>query len=119
MSTAEYRKEKYDNVSFKIPKGKREEYKQAADDFGIAQSEMFRLAVDTFIAEKSLQDLPVRAVMLARQPEKPETLSADERRLLDDINQLPSDTRKALVKLVKSINQAGVVVKPSDQNTPK
>ena len=106
MSTAEYRKEKYDNVSFKIPKGKREEYKQAADDFGIAQSEMFRLAVDTFIAEKSLQDLPVRAVMLARQPVKPENqLSAEERKLIDEFNQLPTDAQKYLLKFVKAVNQ--------------
>ena len=103
MSTAEYRKEKYDNVSFKVPKGKRQEYQQAAADFGIAQSEMFRQAVEIFIAEKSLQDLPLNpAPMKTQKPEN--SLSSEQKKILDEFNQLSIETQKAFMKLFKTIN---------------
>ena len=114
MSTPEYRKEKYDNVSFKVSKGKAEEYRQAARDFGIAQSEMFRQAVETFIAERSLQDLPVTSTpkspptachaLMEQLPVVGTLLSKEQRLLLDEFNQLPVDTQKAIVKLIRSVN---------------
>lgn len=54
MSTPEYKKETYDRIGLVVRKGKRAEYQQATEDFGMTQAEMFRLAVETFIAERSL-----------------------------------------------------------------
>ena len=104
MSTPEYKRAKYDNFSFQAPKGKRLEYQQAAEDFGMTQAEMFRLAVETFIAERSLQDLPVKPAPIERQPTA-EKLSAQERTLLDEFNRLPVDAQKALLKFLKTLNE--------------
>ena len=111
LSIAKYQQEKCDRITVDVPKGKREVYKAAAAKLGLSLSMLIQHGVESYgggIATESFT-----------KPEKPESLSADERRLIDEFNRLPSDTRKALVKLVKSINQAGVVVKPSDQTTPK
>lgn len=97
---AEYKKANYDKIFFLVKKGKREEYKQAAEDFGLGQAEMIRLAVDTFIAEKSLQDLPTRIVKPAPQ----EKISDEERRLLDEFNKLPTDVQKSIAKMIRTIN---------------
>lgn len=110
LAVKKYREKTYDTIGFDVPKGKREEFKDKAAKLGLSLAKFLFVAAETYgegIAADSFT-----------KPEKPE-LSADERRLLDEFNQLPSDTRKALVKLVKSINQAGVVVKPGDQTTPK
>lgn len=101
----EYKKLNYDQVSIRVKKGKREEYQQAAEDFGLGYAEMIRLAVDTFIAEKSLQDLPARIVKPApiSKPESPK-LSVEERRLLDEFNKLPPDVQKSIAKMIRAIN---------------
>lgn len=56
----DYKKMHYDQIAFRVKKGKREEYQQAANDFGLGLSEMIRLAVETYIADRSLHDLPHR-----------------------------------------------------------
>ena len=107
MSTPEYQKEKYDNVSFKVPKGKSLEYKQAAQDFGMGQSEMFRLAVEKFIAEQSLQDLPVRIIKPAStKTPPPVAISAADKRLVEEFNQLPADVQKKTLALIRAINES-------------
>lgn len=101
---AEYKKANYDQVSIRVKKGKRLEYQQAAADFGLGYAEMIRLAVETFIAERSLQDLPVKPASMTKQPT--EKLTSQERTLLDEFNRLPVDVQKAFLKTFKAINAA-------------
>lgn len=101
---AEYKRNNYDKIFFLVKKGKRAEYQQAAEDFGMTQAEMIRLAVETFIAEKSLQDLPVKPAPINKQ-QTAEKLSSAERALLDEFNRLPVDSQKALLKFLKTLNE--------------
>ena len=98
----EYKKLNYDKIFFLARKGKRAEYQQAAKDFGISQSEMIRLAVETYILDRSLHDLPVKPVPISK-PESQE-LSAEERRLLDEFNKLPPNIQKSIAKMIRAIN---------------
>lgn len=100
----EYKKANYDQVSIRVKKGKREEYQQAAENFGLGYAEMIRLAVETFIAERSLQDLPVKPASMNKQPTA-EKLTSSERTLLDEFNQLPTDAQKSLIRFLRSVNQ--------------
>lgn len=108
MSDAEYKKSRYDRVAFLSPKGKGAEYKQAANDFGLGLSEMIRLAVETYIADRSLHDLPVKPVKPAPMAKEPpaEKLTSQEKTLLDEFNRLPVDVQKAFLKTFKAINAA-------------
>lgn len=97
-----YKKANYDHIAFHVKKGKREEYKQAADDFGISLRELFQTSVEEFIAERSLQSLPVKPASITPPPA--EKLTSQEKTLLAEFNQLPADVQKSLLKLAKSIN---------------
>ena len=103
MSDAEYKKNKYDRLAFLSPKGKGKEYRQAADDFGLGLSEMIRIAVETYIADRSLHDLPVKPAPMAKESPS-EKLSTQEKTLLDEFNRLPVDVQKAFLKTFKAIN---------------
>ena len=92
----EYKKTNYDQVAIRVKKGKREEYQQAAENFGLGYGEMIRLAVEKFIADRS--DEPFT------KPVKPENqLSTEERKLIDAFNQYTQEGRKAIVKLVETL----------------
>ena len=58
---------------------------------------MIRRAIEEYIANHAGESFT--------KPEKPESLSADERRLVEEFNQLPSDAQKHLLKFVKAVNQ--------------
>lgn len=105
MSTAEYKREKFDRLNIYVPKGNGAKYQQAAKDFGISQSEMIRLAVETYIADRSLHDLPVKPAPMAKEPPA-EKLTSQEKTLLDEFNRLPVDVQKAFLKTFKAINAA-------------
>ena len=102
---AEYKRNNYDKIFFLVKKGKRAEYQQAAENFGLGQAEMIRLAVETFIAERSLQDLPVKPAPMAKE-QPAEKLTSTEKNLLDEFNRLPVDVQKAFLKTFKAINAA-------------
>lgn len=97
ISRQKYERKAYDQILLKVRKGKREEYKQTAERLGLGQMEMIRLATETFIAAHNGEEF---------KPTTPAPMTADERKLLDEFNALPDDTRKALLKLIKTINQA-------------
>ena len=99
----EYKKANYDQIAIRVKKGKREEYQQAAEDFGLGQAEMFRLAIEYFISERRLQEFKP-----ASSP-KPESISAADKRLVEEFNQLPVEAQKHFLKAFKAINE----VKPA------
>ena len=105
MSTAEYQKATYDRIGLVVKKGKREEYQQAAQDFGLTLSELLKISIETYIADRSLHDLPVKPAPMAKEPPS-EKLSTQEKTLLDEFNRLPVDVQKAFLKTFKAINAA-------------
>lgn len=100
LAVIKYRQEKRDQIAVDVPKGKREEYKLKAAKLGLSLSMLIQHGVESygeeFIANHSTESFT--------KPEKPESLSADERRMLVEFNQLPSDAQKHLLKFVKAVN---------------
>lgn len=97
-----YKKENYDQILIRVKKGKKEEYKQAAEGLGLGQMELFRTAVEEFIANHAGEEFPPR-----RLPESPpEKFTPEQRRLVEEFNQLSAETQKALVKLMRTINES-------------
>lgn len=96
-ATKKYREKTYDTIGFDVPKGKREEFKGKAAKLG------FSLAKFLFIAAESYNEN--HAGEAFTKPENPESLSADEKRLVEEFNQLPTDAQKHFLKAFKAINQ--------------
>lgn len=95
-TNGDYKKENYDQILVRVKKGKKEEYKQAADDFGLGQMELFRIAVEEYIQNHGGEVM---------KPEKPESISAADKRLIDEFNRLPVDARKHFLQAFKAINE--------------
>lgn len=105
MSDYEYKKANYDNILFRVKKGKADDYRQAAQDLGIGFWELIQSGVEEFIQNHAGGDfLPVKpAPMNKEQPA--EKLSAQEKTLLAEFNRLPVDAQKALLKFLKTLNE--------------
>ena len=95
----EQRKANYDQVLFRVKKGKAGEYKQAAAELGIGFWELIQSGVEEYIANHAGEKLP------AAKPE--EKLTADEKKLAEEFSRLPTDAQKYLLKFVRAINQKG------------
>lgn len=113
MSTAEYKKENYDQVLIRVKKGLRDEYQRAAAaGLKLGYAEMIRLAIEEFIANHSGADLSVRATPADNTAEKNSVddsnqqpkITTQDRQLLDAINALSPESRKALLKFLQSLN---------------
>lgn len=105
----ERRKDKYDNVLFRVQKGKAEDYRQAARDLGIGFWELIQSGVEEFIARHPGGEFQALAVKTAKDvPEQ--KLTTEQKRLVEEFNKLPVDTQKIVVKLLKAINS------PSNQS---
>lgn len=115
-----YKKENYDQILFRVKKGKREEYRAAADELGLGQMELFRQAVEEFIQRHAGEvNLPTPTPTPTTQPA--EQISATQRRLLDAVNQLSADAQKSLIKFLQSLNaqQVNVAAENKAENTAK
>ena len=101
MAVKKYRQEKRDQISFDVPKGKREELKQSATSLGMTLQGLFVSSVEEYIrnhAGESLLDKPQQ-----------KSLSPADEKLLAEFSKLPVDARKYLLELAKIINQKGGV----------
>ena len=106
MSSRAYQKGAYDRIGLVVKKGLRTEYQQAAEDFGLSLSELFKTAVEAYIADRSLQSRPTSITTpapMAKSTTEPE-LTADQKRLVSEFSQLPTDVQKYLLKTIKAIN---------------
>ena len=92
-----YKKENYDQILIRVKKGKREEYRLAAEEMGLGQMELFRRGVEEYIANHG-GEIPASS-------SKPESISVADKRLVEEFNQLPVDAQKSLMKFLKVINQ--------------
>ena len=98
LAVAKFRAEKCDRIAADVPKGKREVYNAAAKELNLSLAKLIQAGVEEYIANHAGEVVTV----------KPENqLSAEERRLLDEFNQLPGDAQKHLLKFVKAVNKKG------------
>ena len=99
LAKDKYRKEKRDQMTVEIPKGKREVYKQIAADLGISLALLVQFSVEDYGRNHGSENA------LSIGAEESERFSAADRKLVEEFNQLPADTQKAITKLIATINQ--------------
>lgn len=98
MAVKKYRSEKRDQISFDVPKGKRDEFKQLANLLGMSLQGLFVNAVEAYGRNHGSENA------LSISSEESERFSPADRKLVEEFNQLPVDTQKAVVKLIQTIN---------------
>ena len=91
----EYKKANYDQFIFRAKKGKREEYKQVAEKLGLGQMEMFRLAIEEFIANHGGEII---------KKSEAEKLTTEDRRLLTAFAKLPKNAQTNLIKTLEALS---------------
>ena len=106
LAVAKYRKEKCDNISIDVPKGKKASYRQSAAELNLNLTALIQNAVEEFIARHSGEN----QATLSSPPLK---LSVVEKNLLAEFNQLPVDTQKLILKLIHTLNEKNHAVNNS------
>ena len=91
----EYKNANYDRLAIWIKKGCREDYKQSAAELGISLAMLVQCGVEEYIKNHGGEVAP----------EKPESISAADKKLIDEFNQLPVDARKHFLQAFKAINE--------------
>ena len=99
MSTAEYKKANYDQILFRVKKGKREEYQQAAESFGIGFWALLQAGVEEYIANHGGEEFNTASIG-AKETEK---LSAADKKLVENFNALSPKSQKALREIISEL----------------
>lgn len=111
LAQEKYNKENYDRLAILIKKGKRDEYHAAAAAIGLGYAEMIRAAIEEFIQRHAGEDFSEANQLAAGAStvEKPgETLSREEKKLLEDFRQLPVNSQKHVRGVIRAIIGAQV-----------
>ncbi len=96
MSSAEYKKKYYDSVIFRVKKGVRDEYNAKAATLGMSLSQLIQRGVESY--GEGVQDVaPVKPASIAPQ------LTGEQRKILDAVESLPPDARRALMKFLHAL----------------
>lgn len=98
LAVRKYRDKTYDTIGFDVPKGKREEYKNKAINLGLSLAKFLFLAAESYKPNPDAKSIPLKK-------EKSESLSADDRQLIEEFHRLPIDAQKYFLKAFKAINQ--------------
>ena len=101
-----YRSEKRDQISFDVPKGKREVYKRIAAKLGLSLAQLIQDSVEDFSRAHAGEDRAANqlAATSTSTIEKPgETLSREEKKLLEDFRQMPANLQKHVRGLIRAI----------------
>ena len=101
ISRQKYESKAYDQILLKVRKGKRDEYKQAAEKLGLGQMEMIRLATETFIAAHNGGDF--RATL--ENELGISELTDEEKQLLDAFKQLPAPAQEHFLQAFKETSE--------------
>ena len=97
ISRQKYNDKHYDQILLRVQKGKRDEYKQSAANFGLGFMQMMRLAIEEFIRTHAGEKF-----VAATTNESPnENLSDEEKHLLELFARLPKNTRTKFVSLLE------------------
>ena len=95
LAQAKYDQKSYDQILIKVRKGKRDEYKNAAETLGLGQMELFRTAVEEYIQNRTSE--------VVTEKREVETLTAEQRRLLENFARLPKSTRTKFTGLLEEV----------------
>ena len=96
LAKAKYQQEKRSLIAAEVSKTKGEEYRAKAVSLGISLSSLIQRGIESYIANHTGEDF----TLSTPTPQ----MSQAEKQLLSDFNALPDDTKKALLKLIKAIN---------------
>lgn len=95
MAVKKYRQEKRDQISFDVPKGKRDELKQLANLLGMTLQGLFVRGAEEYIRNHGGK-IPLPT---------PQAKSPADARLLDEFSKLPADAQKSLMQFLRAVNQ--------------
>ena len=98
LANANYRAKAYDVISTSVKKGKRDEYNAAAKELKLSLAMLIQNGVEEYIKNHTGEDFTA-----AIKPEA-EKLTSEQKRLVEEFNQLPADAQKYLIKFVRAIN---------------
>lgn len=99
LASRKYRANNYETISFEVRKGIRDEYKAAAEKSDLSLAAFFKAAAEEFIERHGGE---VIAHPVSSKEEQ--TLTAADKRLVEEFNQLPDDIRSTVRKLIQQIN---------------
>ena len=103
-SDYDYKKANYDQILIRVKKGKQAEYTAAATALGLSKMEMFRQAVDEFIARHAPEKVgELNQTQPAQIVDASPQLTGDEKRLVDAFNNLSPEAQKALLKFLDAL----------------
>lgn len=109
LAQAKFKQEKRDTLTIDLPKGTKDGYKTSAAAFGMSLTFLIQCGVEEFIQNHGGEvNFPAQTAPITTQPA--EQISATQRRLLDAVNQLPTDAQKSLLKFLQSLNAQQVNV---------
>lgn len=91
------RKDKYDQVLFRVQKGKAAEYRQAAQDFGLGFWELIQKGIESYIENHGGEVIRLPA---AQSPDLP---SKEDRALLDAFAKCPEFIKPTVRKLINQL----------------
>ena len=99
MANRRYRDKVYDQITIEVPKGKRDEYKTAAEDLQLTFKALIQNGVEEFIKNHAGEKVTLEV--------KPESVSAADRRLLESFGKCPEHVKPTLKKLIEQIAKGG------------
>lgn len=107
LASQRYRKKTYEQIFFDVKKGIKAEYKAAAAELGMSLAGLLTTAAEEFIQRHGGEvNFPAQTTQPAQVTQPAEQISATQRRLLDAVDQLPTDAQKSLLKFLQSLSKA-------------
>ena len=109
ISIAAYQQEKCDRLIADVPKGKREVYKRIAAELNLSLASLIQVGVEEYARAHAGEDWTANQLTATSMStdEKPgETLSREEKKLLEDFRQMPANLQKHVRGLIQAINDA-------------
>ena len=93
----ERRKANYDQILFRVKKGKQAEYKAKAAALGLSLWELIQRGVESYGGEGTPNVPTVKPALMEPQ------LTAEQKKILDAVDTLPLSARKTLLKFLQSL----------------
>ena len=97
MANRRYRDKVYDQITIEVPKGKREEYKTAAEDLQLTFKALIQNGIEEYI-QNHAGEVPLP---------KPESISAADKRLIETFGKCPEHVKPTLKKLIEQLAKGG------------
>lgn len=95
----DYKNVNYDRLAIWVKKGSRDSYKQSAAKFGLSLAMLVQHGVEEYITNHSGESFT--------KPEKPESLSAADKKLVENFNALSPKSQKALREIISELVTKG------------